>query len=73
MVLVDFRVVFNTTPRDRALAKRTEVKALELMLDLLVDVLQPKGVVVDDGVVEHEMFSQTTGFPQGDSLSPLLF
>ena len=42
-------------------------------LGLLRTILQNNRVSIDDGVAILESVTQTTGFAQGDNLSPILF
>ena len=37
------------------------------------EILQSNKIILDDGIAEHPCIEQTTGFAQGDNLSPLLF
>src|ERR1700723_1007987 len=43
------------------------------MLKLLASILKVNKVTLDDGVTLLPPFNQTTGYPQGDNLSPILF
>ena len=43
------------------------------MLGLLHAILQRNRITIDDGVSLHEGLVQTTGFAQGDNLSPICF
>jgi len=72
-VFVDFQAAFDTAPRDRALQKLAAVGTPGNILGLLANILEPNVMILDDGITEHDELEQTTGFPQGDTLSPLLF
>ena len=40
---------------------------------MLYQILQLNSIILDDGVCEHPAFTQTTGYAQGDNISPILF
>lgn len=72
-VFVDLRSAFDTAPRGIVLRKLADFGVPGGLLRLLGAILDANQITLDDGVVEHEPFLQTTGYPQGDNLSPLLF
>ena len=72
-VFVDFRAAFDTGSRVIALDKLAQWGVPPKLLRLLAEVLQQDKVVLDDGITELAPFDQTTGYAQGDNLSPLLF
>ena len=72
-VFVDFRSAFDTCPRDTVLTFLAEVGVPSNILRLLFCILQDNRIVIDDGVSLLPSFRQTTGYAQGDNLSPLLF
>jgi fumarate reductase subunit D len=72
-VFVDFRAAFDTVSREAIIQKLCEAGVKGDILKLLMGILQGNQIVMDDGVRRHEGFQQTTGLPQGDTLSSLLF
>ena len=72
-VFVDLKAAFDVAPRDRALEKLARLGVGEPFIKLLSSILQANRIFLDDGIRHHESFLQTTGYPQGDNLSPLLF
>jgi hypothetical protein len=72
-VFVDFRAAFDSGSRTRVLQKLAEIGVPERILMIVMDILQANQIILDDGVAEHPAIDQTTGFAQGDNLSPLLF
>ena len=72
-VFVDLKSALDMAPRDRVLEKLARLGVGEPFIRLLASVLQENQIFLDDGICHHEPFSQTTGYPQGTNLSPLLF
>ena len=55
------------------LSKLAELGVPSKLLGLLKDILQKNLITIDNGVAERNTVEQTTGFAQGDNLSPQLF
>lgn len=72
-VFVDMKSAFDTAPRDLVLMKLGRLGVGQKCLGILAAILQENPITLDDGVQELSPFCQTTGYPQGDNLSPLLF
>lgn len=72
-VFVDYKSAFDTAPRNIGLEKLAANGVGQSILNLLTTFLRANPIILDDGVCEHEQFLQTTGYPQGDNISPLLF
>ena len=70
---VDLRAAFDVAPRDRVLEKLAALGVGGPFIGLLSSILQANRIILDDGIREHTPFLQTTGYPQGDNLSPILF
>lgn len=70
---VDFRRAFDMSSRSKALEKLAALGVPIKFLRLIKEMLKDNTIVLDDGVKQHPPFVQTTGFPQGDNLSPILF
>ena len=73
IVFVDFRAAFDTASRETIVWKLACAGVPRSILDLLSSILKENMISIDDGVAQHGPFFQTTGVPQGDCLSPLLF
>lgn len=72
-LFVDFRAAFDTGSRTLVLQKMASLGVPTNILGLLTAILQKNMIFIDDGVTVREPIVQTTGFAQGDNLSPLLF
>lgn len=72
-IFVDFKAAFDTGSRSLVMAKLAESGVPLKILELLRAILQKNMISIDDGVVIQDSFEQTTGFAQGDNISPLLF
>lgn len=72
-VFVDFKAAFDPGSRKLALEKLSRMGVTRNVLGLIAATLQKNFIVIDDGVSAREGLEQTTGFAQGDNLSPLLF
>jgi len=69
-VFVDFRAAFDCAPRARVLEKLAAAGVTARTLKLIAAILQANPIHVDDGVVVHGPFCQTTGYAQGDNITP---
>ena len=71
-VFVDYKAAFDTGSRIISLEKLATSGVPQNMLRLISDILQANTISIDDGVTVRSGIEQTTGFAQGDNLSPLL-
>ena len=76
----DYRVGFSIFSRSGIFSVRDERKAtrlnhpkIQLILRLFSSALQSNRIALDGGVYLREPFLKTTGYPQGENLSPVLF
>lgn len=72
-IFVDFKAAFDSGSRSIVLVKLAESGVPSRILELLKSILQKNMISIDDGVVIRDSIEQTTGFAQGDNISPLLF
>lgn len=72
-IFIDFKSAFDLGSRKLVLERLAKVGVPERVLQLLKAILQKNLISIDDGVCERDGLEQTTGFAQGDNLSPLLF
>lgn len=72
-VFVDLKSAFDKASRTLVLRKLAEAAVGQRLIGLISSILQSNNIILDDGVCEHPRFSQTTGYAQGDNISPLLF
>jgi len=72
-VFVDFKAAFDSGSRIQALEKLAKLGVPRRILVLIQAILQKNTIYIDDGVTVRPGIDQTTGFAQGDNLSPLLF
>jgi hypothetical protein len=70
---IDFRAAFDTASRVVIVEKLARMGVPSLFLRLLMSMLQRNMVFINDGVRLLHPFWQTTGLPQGDNLSSILF
>src|ERR1700723_196752 len=73
VVFVDFKAAFDKAPRDITLLRLAQAGVPPNVLTLLASIFQENSISIDDGVAELKSFTQTTGFAQGNNLSPLMF
>jgi len=72
-VFVDFKSAFDSGSRDLTVYKLAQAGVPPRMLALITAFLGENSILIDDGVTVNSQIIQTTGFAQGDNLSPLLF
>ena len=72
-VFIDFSAAFDSGSRMIALDLLAEYGVPEKLLKLFCALLQKNRIDIDDGVAIREGFEQTSGFPQGENTSPILF
>ena len=72
-VFVDFKAAFDTGSRELAILLLAQAGLASKMLRIIATMLRPNRMKIDDGVTIGGEIEQTTGFAQGDNLSPLLF
>ena len=72
-VFIDFSAAFDSGSRMLALDLLAEYGVPEKLLKLFCALLQKNRIDIDDGVAIREGFEQTSGFPQGENTSPILF
>ena len=72
-VFVDFRAAFDTGSRELVITRLALAGVPERLLALITAILGENLIKIDDGVAIGSGIPQTSGFAQGDNLSPLLF
>jgi hypothetical protein len=73
VAFIDFKAAFDTASRKVIMEKLANLGVPNLFLRLLRSILQENLVIINDGIRHHLPFAQTTGLPQGDTFSSLLF
>lgn len=72
-VFIDMKSAFDLAPRQKVLEKLAKHGIGQSLINLLTAMLQANRVFIDDGLKLLEDITQTSGYPQGDNISPLLY
>ena len=72
-VFVDFRAAFDTGSRTLVLLRLAQAGVSPRLLSPIIAILGENSIRIDDGIALGEGIPQTSGYAQGDNLSPLLF
>jgi hypothetical protein len=70
---IDFRAAFDTASREVIVNKMARLGVPRMFLTLLISILGENLIFLNDGLRLHSPFNQTTGLPQGDTFSSILF
>jgi hypothetical protein len=70
---VDFKAAFDSASRSSVISSLANLGITGRILRLIMSMLGENGVVIQDGLSELPEFTQTTGLPQGDNISSILF
>jgi hypothetical protein len=70
---IDFKAAFDTASRSAVTSSLANLGIAGRILRLIMSMLGENGVIIQDGLSELPEFMQTTGLPQGDNISSILF
>jgi hypothetical protein len=73
VAFIDFKAAFDTASRSVIIEKLAKLGVPRAFLHLLANILGRNSIIISDGLRLHPPFDQTTGLPQGDTFSSLLF
>jgi hypothetical protein len=70
---IDFKAAFDSASRSSIILSLTNLGVSGRILRLIIAMLGENDVIIQDGLSELPGFTQTTGLPQGDNISSILF